>query len=81
MFLLFCLLCVFSGYSQLVEEGDEELEETGGDFSIVATEMKKEMLEGKTLVKKMVVEKHSRICHCKNYTESLREDDLELSSL
>ena len=53
-------------------EGAEELEKIGEDFSIVATEKEKERLERKTLVKRMVVETHLRICHYKNYPVSLK---------
>ena len=70
--MLFCLICVSSGLSLKVEEGDEEKEETAEDFSTGVTENVKEKLEGMTLVHRMVVEKHLKICHCKNYPGILK---------
>jgi hypothetical protein len=68
VFLLFCLLYVFSGCRWVVGEGVEELVGTGEDFLIVATEIEMERLGRTTLALWELVETH--FCHYKNYPVS-----------
>ena len=53
-----------------MEKDVEKLEEIGEDFSIVATEKEMERVEGMILARRMVVETHLMIFHCRNYPEN-----------
>ena len=53
-----------------MEEVVDEVGEIGEDFAIVATEKEMEMLEGRIPAKRMVVETHLGIFHCRNYLEN-----------